>query len=110
MNKDKLRALMKAFAESQFGCCPLIWMFHGRILNNKINKLHEGALRLVYKNETLSFDELLDLDESSNRNVQKFAIEMYKVQKSPSPAFMQSTFPALNNNFFILWFEVGICI
>ena len=85
---------MKAFVESQFGYCTLIWMFHGRILNNKINKLHEGALRLVYKNETLSFDELLDLDESFNihhRNVQKLAIEIYKIQLQPlyNPYFLR---------------------
>ena len=79
MNKDKLRVLVKAFVESQFGYCPLIWMFHGRSLNNKINKLHGRALRLVYKNETLSFDELLDLEESftiHHRNVQTLANEM----------------------------------
>ena len=28
MNKNKLRVLMKGFIESQFGYCPLIWMFH----------------------------------------------------------------------------------
>ena len=43
--QDKLRTLMKAFIESQFGYCPLIWMFHSRTLNNRINRLHERALR-----------------------------------------------------------------
>ena len=47
MSKDKLRILMKTFIESQFGHCPLIRMFHSRILNNHINRLHERALRLV---------------------------------------------------------------
>ena len=72
MSSDKLRMIMKAFIESQFGYCPLIWilspymdtvplfgycpliwMFHSRTLNNRINMLHERALRLVYKNSTL---------------------------------------------------------
>ena len=48
MNKEKLRILARAFIESQFGYCPLIWMFHNRTLNNKINRLHERTLRLVY--------------------------------------------------------------
>ena len=30
MNKEKLRILARAFLESQFGYCPLIWMFHNR--------------------------------------------------------------------------------
>ena len=54
MNKHKLRILMKAFIESQFGYCPLIWMFHSRTLKNKINRLHERALRLVYKDVIIS--------------------------------------------------------
>ena len=48
MNKDKLKVIMKAFITSQFNYAPLTWMFHSRTLNNKINKLHERALRLVY--------------------------------------------------------------
>ena len=28
MNVDKKRMIMKAFMESQFGYCPLVWMFH----------------------------------------------------------------------------------
>ena len=28
MSLEKLRTLMKAFIESQFSCCPLIWMLH----------------------------------------------------------------------------------
>ena len=40
MCRNKKRVLMKAF-ESQFNYCPLIWMFHSRDVNNKINHLHE---------------------------------------------------------------------
>ena len=61
MDLNKRRNLMKAFITSQFSYCPLIWMFHSRNLNNKINRIHERALRLVYQNN-LSFSELLDLD------------------------------------------------
>ena len=43
MTTDKLRVIMKAFIESQFGYCPLVWMFHSRTLNNRINNLHERA-------------------------------------------------------------------
>ena len=62
LDKDKLRLLMHDFVNSQFNYFPLTWMFHNRTLNNKINKLHERALRLVYINDDLSFQELLDAD------------------------------------------------
>ena len=45
MSLEKRRTLMKAFIESQFNYCPLIWMLHSRTLNNKINRIHERALR-----------------------------------------------------------------
>ena len=41
---EKTKTVMKAYIISQFGYCPLVWMFHSRGLNNKINSLHERAL------------------------------------------------------------------
>ena len=99
MDHEKLRLLMKAFIESQFSYCSLIWMFHSRKLNNRINKLHERALRLVYKDLSSSFEELLDRDKSfsmHDRNLQKLAIEMYKVKNNLSPSFMHSLFPKVD--------------
>ena len=55
---------MKMFIESQFGYCPLIWMFHGRIVNQKINHLHERAVRIVCKDYISSFEDLLKRDKS----------------------------------------------
>ena len=100
MNKNKLRILTKAFIESQFGYCPLIWMFHHRTLNNKINKLHERALRLVYNDHNSSFNELLNMDNSftiHERNLQKLPTEMYKVKNNLSPTFMKTIFPLSKN-------------
>ena len=52
MNIEKCKILMNAFFNAQFSYCPLTWMFHSRKLNNKINKLHERCLRIVYNNNT----------------------------------------------------------
>ena len=54
------------------------------MLNNRINNLHERALRLVY-NDYVSFAQLLQRDKSfsiRDRNLQKFAIEMYEVKNN----------------------------
>ena len=53
---------MKSFTESQFSYCFLIWMFHGRGVNNKINHLHKLSLRIVYKDNNSTFKELLNKD------------------------------------------------
>ena len=95
LNEDKLKILMKTFIQSQFNYSPLVWKFHSRTLNNKINRLHERALRVVYKNENSSFQELLDKDNSitiHQRNLQRLAIEMYKINNHLSPLPMQELF------------------
>ena len=54
--------IMKTFIESQFGYCPLIWIFHGnRTLNNTMNNIQERALRLVYTDYRSTYDQLLRL-------------------------------------------------
>ena len=88
MSQTKLRILLKTFIESQFNYCPLVWMFHSRALDTKINKLHERALRAVYKNKFLTFQQLLEIDKSftfHERNLQKLAIEMFKVKHNLCP-------------------------
>ena len=59
MNFSKNQIIMKPFIESQFGYCPLIWMFHSRGLNNKINSIHERALRITYSDKPSLHGELL---------------------------------------------------
>ena len=100
MSTTKLRMILKAFIESQFSYCPLVWMFHSRSLNNRINRLHERALRFVYKDPTLSFEDLLQRDNTftiHHRNLQKLATEMYKIINNLSPKIMNSIFPYTNN-------------
>ena len=104
INKSKLRIIMKAFIESQFGYCPLVWMFHSRTLNNRINSLHEKALRLVYNDSRLSFEELLTLDNSftiHHRNLQKLATEMFKVKNNHSPSIMKNVFSDSINHYYL---------
>ena len=77
MNVSKKRIVMKSFIESQFGYCPLIWMFHSRGLNNKINRIHERALRITYNDKSSSYGELLTKDRSvtiHHRNIRALAI------------------------------------
>ena len=63
MSIKQRRVLMKSFIDSEFGYCPLIRMFHGREVNNKINHLHQRSLCIVYKDKS-SFKELLLRDDS----------------------------------------------
>ena len=95
MTIDKRRILMKSFIMSQFGYCPLIWMFHSRALNNKINAIHKRALRITYNDKISTFQQLLEKDNSVSihqRNLQVLATEMFKIYKELSPELMNDIF------------------
>ena len=81
MNLTKRKLLMNSFFTSQFNYCPLVWMCHHRTINNKINRLHERCLRIVYNDNKSSFPELLDKDKGVTihvKNVRALAVERVK--------------------------------
>ena len=59
MEKSKLDLTMTSFVISHFSYFPLVWMFHDRRSYNKINKIHERALRIMHKDSTSNFEGLL---------------------------------------------------
>ena len=61
---EKRRILFNAFIESQVNYCPSIRMLHLRTMNNKINRLHERSLRIVYSDHSSAFEELLERDKT----------------------------------------------
>ena len=95
MDQRKLRTLMRAFITSQFQYCPLIWIFHSRQLNKKINKIQERALRIIYKGAESTYSELLEKDCAvtiHTKNLQLLMTEIYKTKNDLNPSFMQEIF------------------
>ena len=64
---------MKILIESQFGYCPLVWMFHSNKVNSKINHLQEQFLRIVYNDYITSFKDLLKKDNSFRITIKTFS-------------------------------------
>ena len=62
MNITKRCTLLNTYFISQFNYCPLIWMWHSRAKNNKINRLHERYLRIIYNDKVSIFEQLLEKD------------------------------------------------
>ena len=63
-------------------------MSHTKQLNNRINSLHEKALRVTYQDRNPSFSELWNLDKSiaiHHRNIKFLLTEIYKVKMGLSP-------------------------
>ena len=70
-------------------------MFHRRSLNNKINSIHERALRITYQDHISTFQELLNKNNSvsiHHRSLQALATEMFKIHRCLSPDIPREIF------------------
>ena len=98
----KRHFLKNSFFTFQFSYCPLIWMCHGRTVNNKIKKLLERYLQIVYNDKKSSFKELLEADKSVPihiKSLQVLATEMFKVYSTIFPPIVRQLFQLRNNNY-----------
>ena len=101
MNITKQRTLLKTFSISQFNYCPLTWICHSHAKNNKINRLHERCLRIIYNDKVSTFEQLLEKDNSGSmhtRNLRFLAVEMFKVVKGLAPTIINDLFPLKETN------------
>ena len=70
-------------------------MLHSRTLNNRINNIHQRALRLTYKDNKSSFKQLLEKDHSvtvHQKNLQVLVTEIFKVKNNLAPDIMKDVF------------------
>ena len=98
MNINQRKRIMRAFISSQFGYCPLVWFFCSRKINNRINRIQERALRIVYKDYVSIFAQLLEKDSSVSihiRNLQILATEIFKARNNLSPPIVQNIFKTI---------------
>ena len=78
---NKRRTLLKVFLETQFKYCPIVWMFHSRHTNKKVNRLHERSLKSIYNDDVSTFDQRFALNKSfctHYQNIKRLLIEIYK--------------------------------
>ena len=83
MSSNRKWLVMKAFISSQFSYCSFTWINHSKTLNNKVNRMHERSLRVVYNYKNFTFKELLDKDKAVSihtRNLQILVTEMFEVK------------------------------
>ena len=79
-----------------------MWMFYSRSTNRRNNHLHERALRLRYDDYELTFEELLQKDESCtiyHYNIQTLCTELYKVYHNLSQTIFSNLFTRNSNSY-----------
>ena len=83
MRFEQRKRIVNLFITSHFSHYPLVWMFHSRRLNNRIDHIHERALKIIYQDYNSSFKELLRKDSSltiHQRNLKLLVTEMFTVK------------------------------
>ena len=93
---------MNAFFNAQFTFVnftmynPLMWMFHSRNLNNKINRMHKKFPWIIFNDNTSSYEELLEIENPVSlylRNLHILATELYKIVNGLSPEIIKDISP-----------------
>ena len=71
-------------------------MWHSRVNNRKINRLHERCLRIICNDKQSSFNEVLEKDVSVSihvLNLHFLVTEVNKISNDPSIPIMKDIFP-----------------
>ena len=70
MRFEQRKRIVNLFITSHFSHYPLVWMFHSRRIYNRIDHIHERALKMIYQDYNSSFKEVLIKDKTKiNKNV-----------------------------------------
>ena len=64
MKFEQRKRIVDLFVTSHFSYYLLVYMFHGRRLNDGIDHIHEKALKIIYQDYNSPFKELLRKDSS----------------------------------------------
>ena len=91
----KSKILYNTFVMSKFNYCPLIWMYHGKTSNNRIDHVQKRALRILHNDFNMPFEVLLSRTDERKvhvKNLQKLMLQIYKCLSEKTPSFMWKFF------------------
>ena len=92
LNTSEREVVYNCFISSVFNFCPLVWHFCNKADYDKVEKINERALRLVYNEHDMSYEELLLTKKKlSMRKIRmlNFATELYKIKNGYSVSNME---------------------
>ena len=89
------KMIYNSFIVSNFTYCALVWHFCGKVNNGKIEKINERALRILYDDYTLTYDELLNLSNSDTvllTRLKNMTLDVFKSVKKLNPPYLNRMF------------------
>ena len=76
------KMIYNSFVASNFNYCPLVWHFCGVSNSNKMEKIKERCLRIVYKDYDSSYDRFLEMANTTALVISRLRIILFEVYKS----------------------------
>ena len=95
LNTRAKLTVFNAFIKANLNYCPLVWINRNKTDLNKLEKIQERAVRLIYNDKTSSYNELLRkaaVPSVHTRWQRSLATEVYKAVKGISPSYIQTLF------------------
>ena len=93
LSMDQKLILLDSYVMSQFNYCSNVWMFYGKVVSERIDRIHERALRAVYNDFSSSFSQLLSKGDHvtvHQKNLKTLCLKVFKAINGYSPKFINS--------------------
>ena len=94
LNFEEKKTLINCYVNSNCNYCPIVWMFSNVKSLNNVESLQKRALRFLYENYVLSYEELLQKAGKETVEVNKLrclCTEIYKSINNINPTYMNET-------------------
>ena len=95
LGQKEKEALVNTFVYSNFNYCSLVWHFSTKKSTNKIEKIQERCLKLLYNNTTETYDDLLVKTSQPSMEIKRLrtlATEIFKTLNDINPNYMKEIF------------------
>ena len=95
LSLEQKLVLLNSYVMSQFNYCSNVWMFHGKVANDRINRVHERALRAVYNDFNSTYQQLLSKGRHvrvHQKNLKTLSVKAFKSITGYSPNFISAMF------------------
>lgn len=95
LDESSLSIIYRCFILSNFSYCPLVWHFCGTSNNNKLEKIQERSLRILFKDYDSTYHTLLENAKESTALMSRIcgiAIHVFKCLKNMNPTPLNDMF------------------
>ena len=95
LDQETRKVIFQSFVYSNLNYCPLVWHFCGKTNYNKIKKIHERALKIVYNDYESPYQDLLDKAGTTTvliSRLKTLLVEVFKCIKGLNPHFLNAMF------------------